>query len=73
MSNIETQGMTMLLKTCTYIGPKVTVFMAENNVSEHDIVQFRKRYLDFLVECAAQIYKRFPLNDPDVKALGFLL
>lgn len=55
-----------------YLGPKVAIFMSEKNISEHDKDNFKKHCLNFLVECAAQIYKRFPFNLPDIKGLSFL-
>lgn len=46
--------------------------MSKKNISVHDKVNFRKHCLNCFVECAAQIYKRFPFNLPDINGLRFL-
>nr|CAH7717430.1 unnamed protein product [Callosobruchus chinensis] len=55
-----------------YCGPKVAIAFGKNvldNQQKHNVLL---KCLDFYVESAHQIYKRFPFNTPEIKALKYL-
>lgn len=59
-----------------YLGPKVLIaFNSSNCVCANYLKQknnFRKKCLDFYIEVAHQIYKKFPFNSTLVKSLKSL-
>lgn len=53
-----------------YFGHLVSVALANaHNLSPSDIINFKKTCLDYYIESAHQIYKRFPFNGASVKIL----
>lgn len=55
-----------------YCGPKVAIAFEKNvldNQQKHNVLV---KFLDFYIEGAHQIYKRFPFNTPEIKALKYL-
>lgn len=57
-----------------YLGPKIAAAFTENQLllSESDKREFRLRCLNFYVEAASQIYKRFPFNSRNVQILKLI-
>jgi hypothetical protein len=55
-----------------YLGPKAMHFLGTSQISESDKDQFRKHCLQFLIESAHQLYKRFPFNSAQIKSLNLL-
>lgn len=52
-----------------YLGPKVAVALENNVLTRQDTEKFQTDCLNFLVECARQIYIRFPFNSNEVISL----
>lgn len=46
-----------------YLGPKVNVLLASENVEQRDLHQFKIKCLDFYTELSSQIRKRFSFKN----------
>ncbi|XP_012522038.1 uncharacterized protein LOC105828318 [Monomorium pharaonis] len=55
-----------------YCGPKVALALEGNNLSNEEEKHFRLRCMDFYINCAHEIYKRFPFNSSEMAVLKLL-
>jgi hypothetical protein len=55
-----------------YVGPKLSIELVEDKFSAFEIEEFKKRCLDFSVECIKQINIRFPFNSDFIQSLKLL-
>ena len=53
-----------------YLGGRVTISLQECGLNQQDLHNFRLRCLEFYIEGASQILKRFSLEDPLFQSLG---
>jgi len=58
-----------------YLGGDVTVALStncNNSLNKEDVQTFRLKCLNFYIECCHQLFKRFPFNKEQMKALKML-
>ena len=53
-----------------HCGPKVAVALQRKLLSKDEEKQLKVKCLDFYVECAHQIYSRFPFNSEQIKSIS---
>lgn len=71
LANIEVKDPRNFLPlTDVYFGGRVTISLQERGLNQQDIHNFRLRCLEFYIEGASQIIKRFNLEDPLFQSLG---